>query len=191
MPVRCDHVSWYATPANSTWYAWAESQSTTTTTPSIQSCTAEWMAWTTSTSTTSTTATMLHVDWEPESDEIRERRRARAEAEARARIAAAEAAELLLGSCLSPEQRAQLAEGDYFEVRAIGPDGQGTTYRIERGSVGNVFELDGEGRKVRGFCIHPADVPEGDAMLAQMLMIRHAHEDFRRIANIRQLRGSA
>jgi hypothetical protein len=102
-----------------------------------------------------------------------ERARQRAEAQQRRHDINARALELLR-SCMNDEQRDQLVRLGRFSVAA--PSGR--VYWIETGYAGNVHSNGWT------YCIHMrSDIPEGDQMLAQKLMIETDEEGFLRIAN--------
>ena len=104
-------------------------------------------------------------------ERVRTQHRERAVVERRGR-------ELLLAH-LDEEQRADFEETGSFVVR-VGP----RRYRIERGRVANVLCAE-EGFRNRRYCIHPREnVPSGDHMLAQKLMLETDEETFLRIANV-------
>lgn len=85
----------------------------------------------------------------------------------------------LLSRILTPEQRADYAREGAFRVLA--PSRQ--QYRIRKGTYGNVDMLDTNGHVQQCLCIHPAgELPDEDTMLAQLLMIRFAEDEFLRIA---------
>lgn len=114
-----------------------------------------------------------------------ERRRIEAERAAaaqRARDAAGARAYRLLRALLTPEQRADLEQRNGFFVEAP----SGNVYRIWKGSHGNVKRVDPQNRQVEleSLCIQPSGVPDGDAMLAQKLLIETTEELFRATANI-------
>jgi hypothetical protein len=98
------------------------------------------------------------------------------------RIAETRAKRLLVEN-ISPAQRKSLKDHGHFDV-LVG----GKTYRIKWGSHGNVYLVQG-GREVRSFCIQPPDVPAGDAMLAQKLLLETDEASFLRIANAREIRN--
>jgi len=103
---------------------------------------------------------------------------------AAAKMAAASLkAEELLRSCLSREQDEDLTRRGWFDV----PVGD-RTYRVKRGSAGNVFLLGQDGSEVEKYCIHPRGVPAADAMLAQKLLLETDERKFRSVANITILR---
>ena len=116
-----------------------------------------------------------------------ERLRAAAEAarvrQEEARLAV-EKAEALLRAHLDDEQQATLDREQAFLVSVK----SGRKYKVKRGQRGNVREMDDQGQEVRSFCIHPDDVPDQDAMLAQKLLLEHDEPAFRRIANVTELR---
>jgi hypothetical protein len=60
----------------------------------------------------------------------------------------------------------------------------GQLYEIRRGIHQNIYRLNEEGRIVEQLCAAPSgDLPEGDAMLAQMLHLMVNEEGFRQVAN--------
>jgi hypothetical protein len=108
------------------------------------------------------------------------------EAEARATLARAarETARALLVSCLTPQQRADLASRRCFYVDAPG----GRRFRIDEGSHGNVKLLDAKGSIIGSYCVQPDGVPVEDTMLAQKLWLETSPEHLGRIANFSPLR---
>jgi len=109
-----------------------------------------------------------------------EEQRLRQEAAARELKAAKDKAEVLLLRHLSPQQQEDLRTKNSFTVEV-----DGCKYRIHRGSHGNVQMLGETAGQIRkSFCIQPRDCPEGDAMLAQKLMLEHDAEEFWKIANV-------
>lgn len=75
----------------------------------------------------------------------------------------------LLREWLSPEQRAQFDAEGHFEVTG---SHTGRRYRIHRGSVSNVLELDEEGQPKIGWCFVPEpSLAAGDVMLAQKIAL--------------------
>jgi hypothetical protein len=97
------------------------------------------------------------------------------------RKAASERAERLLVACLSSAQRGELTTAGWFEVQSS----RGRRYRIRRGRVRNVIEVDMLGRTLRTYCCHPFDgVPDADTMLAQKLMLETQEDEFLRLANV-------
>ena len=75
----------------------------------------------------------------------------------------------LLRSWLSPEQRRQFSENNYFDV--IGCH-TGKRYRIHYGVTANVVELDKTGHPKAGMCFLPVDhLVTGDVMLAQKIAL--------------------
>lgn len=92
-------------------------------------------------------------------------------------------AHALLLSYLTPQQREMYERERHFHVCSK----TGKTYRIygDRGIMGNVYELDGQGRAVARLCAHSApDIPVGDQLLTQMLWLRHHEAEFLRVANV-------
>jgi len=109
-----------------------------------------------------------------------EEQRRKADEAAREARAAKERAEVLLLRHLSPQQQEDLRTKNCFTVEV-----DGCKYRIQRGSHGNVHMLGERADQIRkSFCIQPRDCPEGDAMLAQKLMLEHDAEKFWKIANV-------
>lgn len=87
----------------------------------------------------------------------------------------------LLREWLSPEQRAQFDAEDHFEV--IGSH-TGRRYRIHRGTVSNVLELDEEGQPKFGWCFLPESaLAAGDVMLAQKIALETDEAAVLAIAN--------
>lgn len=81
---------------------------------------------------------------------------------------------------LTPLQRRQLTNKGYFEV--IGGD-TGRCYRIWRGRVRNVDQLDTRGRRVCTWCFYPRGrLVTGDIMLAQKLALQLCETATLRIA---------
>lgn len=75
----------------------------------------------------------------------------------------------LLRDWLSPEQRVQFNQKNYFDVVGCYT---GKRYRIHFGINSNVVELDHTGRQVAGFCFLPmGDLVAGDVMLAQKIAL--------------------
>jgi hypothetical protein len=121
---------------------------------------------------------------------VSEEERARREAQARAyqeemvrkdaeRRAAEIKADALLHSCLSAEQKEELTKKNHFHLY-VGKN----KYRIERGISGNVKLInENDDRPKHQYCIHPVDVPVGDVMLAQKLLLETNEEEFLRVAN--------
>lgn len=103
----------------------------------------------------------------------------KAQAAAAAEAAKARArAEKILVRHLSEDQKKVLAEKGYFEEEI-----NGKTYRIWRGTHGNIKELDKDKQEVAQLCVQPAGVPTEDAMLAQLLWLRADEKALLRVAN--------
>ena len=86
----------------------------------------------------------------------------------------------LLYRHLTDEQLAMLENEHRFLIEV----NSGKIYEIRRGIHQNIYRLNGEGRVVEQLCAAPrGDIPEGDAMLAQMLHLMVNEEEFRRVAN--------
>jgi hypothetical protein len=129
-------------------------------------------------------------------DELRaalaEEKRLREEAEARMKKAeeAKARAEELLRTCLSSAQKEDLDKKNCFYIVVDGKNGKKERYRIDRGSHGNVKQVDEKGSIIRSFCIQPTGVPEGDVLLTQKLWLESSDEtraEFWATANITTL----
>lgn len=87
-------------------------------------------------------------------------------------------AERLLRAALSAQQREELEKLGYFTVVGM------RRYRIHRGRVRNVQEVDFAGRHIAMYCAHPAELmPDADTMLTQMLWLQYREEEFLSLAN--------
>jgi hypothetical protein len=123
---------------------------------------------------------------------LEQEKQMREAAEARLRKAeeAKRRAEALLIACLSAQQREDLDKKNCFYIMVDGKDGKKERYRIDRGSHGNVKQVDDRGSIIRSFCIQPAGVPEGDILLTQKLWLEaseETREEFWATANITTL----
>lgn len=123
---------------------------------------------------------------------LEQEKRMRVEAEARARKAeeAKRRADDLLRTFLSPAQREDLDKKNCFYITVDGKDGKTERYRIDRGSHGNVKQVDDRGSIIRSFCIQPDGVPNGDVLLTQKLWLESSEEtreEFWATANITTL----
>jgi hypothetical protein len=99
----------------------------------------------------------------------------------RARKQAEERGVALLRSWLTPEQDRQWAVRRSFEV--VGCD-SGTRYRITRGTVMNIHQLNPEGRKVAEWCFAPeGKLVMGDVLLAQKIAFETMERKALTIAN--------
>lgn len=171
------------------WYG----QSSITVTETTTSNVAIWSSWIQTSN--SATTTNQWCQWVTQAyyrkatkKEIAEQKRYRreqakllAEAEKK-RLEVKQRAEKLLVEHLSDAQRATLEKHSYFDV-AIGE----RTYRIHRGTHGNVRLLNEKGQEKTLFCVQPPGVPTEDAMLAQKLHLEANEQEFLRVANARQL----
>lgn len=91
-------------------------------------------------------------------------------------------AEQLLLDSLNPAQRVMYEQAKKFIVEG---GETGTKYEIRHGRSVNIHRLDDSGKTVDRLCAHPVlDVPDGDTMLAQKLMLETCERDFLRIANV-------
>jgi hypothetical protein len=90
-------------------------------------------------------------------------------------------AEEFLRSWLSPAQLKQHDAYGHFEV--IGSD-TGKRYRICRGRVMNIYELDADGRATDTWCFAPDNaIPTGDVVLAQKIALETFKTKVLAIAN--------
>jgi hypothetical protein len=97
------------------------------------------------------------------------------------RAAAEERGFRLLRSWLSPKQAEQWDRLSEFEV--VGSQ-TGTRYRIRRGKVMNVHELDGSGKIIAHWCFAPkGDLAIGDILLAQKIALETMERDALKSAN--------
>jgi len=118
----------------------------------------------------------------------RERENARLAEMERQKKVKAEAEERALAILLfhlDAEQRIDyLSKGQFFLIAK-----SGRKYRLTKGTHGNVF-MHENGRDVERFCIQPNmhGLPLNDVVLSQVLMLRTNEEEFRKIANISNLR---
>ena len=86
----------------------------------------------------------------------------------------------LLKEWLSPTQRAQYERTRNFEVQG---SHSGKRYRIRSARQMNVDELDDCGRRIAVWCFLPAEnVPVGDVMLAQKIVLENDEPAMLRIA---------
>jgi hypothetical protein len=99
---------------------------------------------------------------------------------ARNYFAAEKRARELLRSWLSLGQCEQYDALGFFEV--VGSD-TGKRYRIYRGYVFNVQELDADGEEARAWCFAPDGVATGDVMLAQKIALETFESKALAIAN--------
>lgn len=124
--------------------------------------------------------------------ELEREKKMREEADKRALAAKAaeKRAEDLLRACLSEKQIDDLEKRNCFYVEIQGDSGKKERYRIDRGSHGNVKQVDERGSIIRSFCIQPNGVPNGDVLLTQKLWLEASEatrEEFWATANITPL----
>jgi hypothetical protein len=86
----------------------------------------------------------------------------------------------LLRSWLSLGQRERYDARGFFEV--VGSD-TGRRYRIYRGHVFNIQELDADGEEARAWCFAPDGVATGDVNLAQKIALETFESEALAIAN--------
>lgn len=115
-------------------------------------------------------------------DAARARQMEEARAVHRRRKEAEERAEQLLLSYLTPAQREEYRCHKRISVQA--KSGRLYHVRAQGNLVGNVHEVDAKGEAVARLCAHAShEIPMGDQLLTQMMLLRHHEDDFRRIAN--------
>jgi len=152
-----------------------------------------WYTWCTSTDST-TSATPNNITYiatpavkltkEQKAENVARRAREKKEANERIakRAAAKEKAEELLLSLLDENQREDLKENNSFVILSE----LEKRYRIRRGRVMNVTELDEQNKRIASYCAHPfMSVPDADTMVSQLLMLQHNEQEFLSIANRR------
>ena len=89
-------------------------------------------------------------------------------------------AKALLKEWLSPVQLVQYERNRWFEV--VGSK-TGKRYRIQERQQQNVYELDGKGRPIRGWCFMPkGGLAAGDVMLAQKVALETDEEGTMKVA---------
>jgi hypothetical protein len=93
---------------------------------------------------------------------------------------AEERSQHLLRSWLSPDQLAQYDNFGHFV--AVGSD-TGKRYRISRGCIFNIQELNPDGRENCMRCFAPEGVATGDVNLAQKIALENFETKALRIAN--------
>lgn len=97
-------------------------------------------------------------------------------------------AEAILVESLDAQQRDEFTKDRCFTVESAKSKRR---YRIKKGRVANIEELDAGGRVVARFCVHPAKyVPDYDTMLAQKLHLEHDDEALLKIANRHGIRAA-
>jgi hypothetical protein len=162
------------------WLHWNSTATSITITPESQN--QVWSAW----SAPLGESVVLNS---PENAELTARLVAETKRRRDARAIAIRAADELLFSVLNEVQRQSLAKNAWFLVK--GKSGKG--YRLRKGRAGNVDEIDPKtGVVLRTLCAHPSmDVPDGDTVAAQKLMLETDDEEFFRIANKRSGLGGA
>lgn len=202
--------STYTNTTDLIWTAWNSSCTITSCTPSSNDI-AIWTAWnnqyrltypiTSATTTTFTTNNTVWTAWNQQfttapigriypgravSQEERDKWKLQEEEDRRKyekiereRLEANGKAEVLLLRHLTDKQKEDLRTKNFFDI-----DVEGIQYRIKRGSHGNVHMLGKRDEISKSFCIQPKDCPEGDAMLAQKLLLETNPENFWKQANV-------
>jgi hypothetical protein len=123
------------------------------------------------------TQNLVYFNFIDSRPETLEQKVAREEQEVK-RLAATKRAEDLLLLHLNDEQIKQYLTEGYFETVV-----NDKIYRINKGRAGNVYLIE-KGKTKYKYCAHPAAyTPEGDAMLAQLLMLKTDEERFIKTAN--------
>jgi type IV secretory pathway VirB10-like protein len=152
-----------------------------------------WTIWVSGTSSSSNTIDYVSSSnvpvplQTPETEEQKQarlereqRRREERQAAERKREVARKKAEKLLRESLDKKQREQFNKTKWFFVVSE----SGKRYRIRRGWVGNVDEINQDDMVVATYCIHPQmHVPIEDSMLIQKLMLEADESRFKQVAN--------
>lgn len=115
----------------------------------------------------------------------------RARADEERRQVAKVRARALFEDALSSDQRRELADFRYITVESAQSKRR---YRIrcDKERHGNIIELDPAGVEVASLCVAPDGyLPLEDALLGQLLFLKHDEEALRRAANITPLRRTA
>jgi hypothetical protein len=95
----------------------------------------------------------------------------------------------LLRSWLSPPQAQQWDALSEFEVMGSHTE---IRYRIRRGKVMNIYELDRMGNIVARWCFAPkGDLPMGDVLLAQKIALETMERDALKMANRNHIHEAA
>jgi hypothetical protein len=167
------------------WTPWCETANTTATT----NTTTIWYHWASDNCTGSDVC--VKATWKPPQEtpeEIARREAERRKAE-EIRVKAEERANELLRELLAPDQRVQYDEKRRFYLVAQ----SGKRYEVDcTRRQHNVYEVDAVGKRLEEHCIYArADnqLPLGDNAAAQLLLLQHDEQEFRRIANQRRLTG--
>jgi hypothetical protein len=107
---------------------------------------------------------------------LRDRRRRQSESE-RAELKAQQ----LLFQQLNMKQRLNWSKRGFFDVKV-----RDKMYRINRGRVGNVEQIDNDGNVLIRLCCHTVslDIPDSDNAMAQLLMLRFREQEFLSMANV-------
>lgn len=93
----------------------------------------------------------------------------------------------LLKRCLTRAQLDQLIKYNYFEVRGHYTNNR---YRINKGTIGNIAQLDPHGNIVATLCVQPVDVfTVGDVMLAQKIGLEGFERELLARANVSHALG--
>jgi hypothetical protein len=169
------------------WTRWNLEASTTATNTATIVATYVWNNWNTqwnirSAATVEEDRRRLR-EWETRQEEMRRDAAKRAE---RA-LEAEKRAEELLRSTLSVQQREDLEKNKYFFLETLDATGRKRRYRIDRGTHGNVKEVNEQGSVLREFCVQPEGVPVPDSMLAQKLYLEHDLRGFLNQANVTRI----
>lgn len=200
--VQVQLTSTTQTTAVSIWADWNQQQFATPVTIQIDNNTI-WNQWMIQGGTQIACAPMMPaVELTPEQRQAQERQqrenearwaRESAERAERAKIEAAEKsvakgrARKLLMDLLNEAQRTEYEASGNFMME-VG----GKLYKFKQGRAGNVFELDkATKREVRRYCIQHTtyETPDEDNLLAQKLLLEANEPEFRRIANMTELRN--
>lgn len=177
------------TSTSTVWTGWCTTGTNTisTTQTVCTSTTVVWYTWCDGATNTYTSPQLAQVN-DRQAREDYARHMAARNAEATERYAESERkrkeaearADKLLVENLTLQQRLDFEKTKSFMVKAT----SGKRYRIRCGRMGNVDMINAKGFIEHRLCAHPGvDVPNGDTMLAQKLMLEVDEPAFLRIAN--------
>lgn len=175
---------WVVSSATATdtviWSAWCTSSSSTNT-AIITTTGNAWASWNMTLTTDSATGRIARIA--PETLAQQDARVARESAYRIETERANERAHRLLLQTLSDEQRESYEKRKFFYLYT-----KDRCYRIDHGTHGNVKLVETQSKSVIGsYCVQPDGVPVEDAMIAQLLHLRHDEEGFLKRANFRQI----
>lgn len=209
-----DNLGYYSdtTTGGGSWYAYAQQQQVTLAVPANFAAYQQATAWTTWVTANATGINQqVWRAWQPvyqpgapslvyDAPETAVQRQARLQREAeiargiaaqqirhneqQARVREADQrATALLESSLTPDELKAWRE----HGRIIVVSQHARRYQVRRGTSHNVCLLGDGDRLVESYCAHPEAVPTDDVVLAQLLFLKYAEDEFLRVANRQQL----